>query len=61
MQQAKDTSKLEKLAKELETASAQEQLKLTQLQKAQDLLKQKGRACCLLSYLLVDMPRVYLS
>ncbi|KAL3152254.1 hypothetical protein ABBQ32_001333 [Trebouxia sp. C0010 RCD-2024] len=42
MQQAKDTSKLEKLAKELETASAQEQLKLTQLQKAQDLLKQKG-------------------
>lgn len=42
MQQAKDTSKWEKLAKELDTASAQEELKLTQLQKAQDSLKQKG-------------------
>lgn len=56
MQQAKDTSKREKLAKELETASAQEELKLTQLQRAQDLLKQRGWYCRLLFVPLGQSP-----
>ena len=34
------------MAKELETASAQEELKLTQLQNAQEKLKQKGWPAC---------------
>ena len=42
MQHLKEASKKEKLAKELETASSQEQLKLKQLQDAQHQLDAKG-------------------
>lgn len=42
MQDAKDASKKEKLAKELEVAASHEELKLQQLQKAQIQLQQKG-------------------
>ena len=42
LQQSKDASKKEKLAKELQVAAAQEELKLSQLQRAQDRLIQKG-------------------
>lgn len=41
----KDASKKEKLAKELETAVLQEELKLKQLQSAQQQLEQKGAYC----------------
>ena len=46
MQQLKDASKKEKLAKELETAVLQEELKLKQLQEAQKKLECKGWYCC---------------
>ena len=48
MQHLKDASKKEKLAKELETAVLQEDLKLKQLQSAQKQLQQKGTCCCCL-------------
>ncbi len=48
MQHLKDASKKEKLAKELETAVLQEDLKLKQLQSAQKQLQQKGTSSCCL-------------
>ncbi len=46
MQHLKDASKKEKLAKELETAVLQEELKLKQLTEAQKQLDNQGRFYC---------------